>query len=167
MASRESGLDVLQAWHLHEPGSPVAWDRVYVGRLLGPVRRTLAACGPLPPRPVLNGLERIRHRADAPALPLPTAALLAAWAREHPGLEVRGDGRLALTGHDGPAPALLTASTDRPLAAELAAGPVPVHTLMDALVQAGLCATHSAAKTCLQAAPYLRSVRRGLVALSR
>src|SRR4051794_26530057 len=41
--NREQATDLLEAWQLTHPGSPLAWDRMSPGRLLRPVQRTLAA----------------------------------------------------------------------------------------------------------------------------
>jgi len=102
------GLDLLQGWQLHVPGSPVVWDRTRPGRLLSPVRRVLAASGPLPAEDVPAGVHRSRELRDPASSPAPTAPALLAWTVEHPGLRVLGDGRLALPGHPGPALAELS-----------------------------------------------------------
>lgn len=160
-------LDLLGAWELHQPGSPVVWDQRRPGRLLRPVQRLLAACGPLPPADVLAGLRRARHATPRLEPGLPDPGTLLGWAAEHPGLAVDG-GQLKVRPAGSDEERLLTPA-DRVLVAALRGRPAGARTaeLLRLLVAAGCSRSRDAASTILNLAPYVVPVVRGTVALRR
>lgn len=159
-------LDLLHWWQLFEPGSPVVWDRLRSGRLLRPLQRMLAACGPLAVEDVVHGLHRTRHTNPAITPGPPDRSVLLAWAAEHPGFTVADD-LLHLTVRTRQAALLLTPA-DRVIVARLRRRrDVPVSEMHTLLVEKGHAANRNVAKTLLTMAPYVVSTGRGAIGLRR